>query len=264
MKIFLPPKKNISQIKVFFKKIGLGKLIESLIIKTPKVNDMVQDKMYPPDLKDLYFLYQLIVLNKRITVLEIGCGWSSLIIRKALNFNKKKYLNKILNLRRQNHFECVSLDNEKKWIENTKNILSKFKIKYSSQDFLFSECEMTEVNNNFASRFKKLPLINPDFIYLDGPDQFNIKDKIRNFTISHKDMMPMVSDIINIEYFLTPGTIILVDGRTANSRFLKDNLKRKWSYQYLEELDLNIFLLSEKPLGKYNRRQLEFYNYVKK
>jgi len=36
MKIFLPPKKNISQIKVFFKKIGLGKLIESLISKHPK------------------------------------------------------------------------------------------------------------------------------------------------------------------------------------------------------------------------------------
>ena len=75
-------------------------------------------------------------------------------------------------------------------------------------------------------------------------------------------MMPMVSDILDIEYFLTPGTIILIDGRTANARFLNDNFKRKWDYKYLESLDLNIFFLNEKPLGKYNRRQLKFYNFI--
>lgn len=65
-----------------------------------------------------------------------------------------------------------------------------------------------------------------------------------------------------MEYFLTPGTIILVDGRTANSRFLKDNLRRKWVYKHLEYLDLNILYLNEKPLGKYNKRQLKFYNFI--
>ena len=35
------------------------------------------------------------------------------------------------------------------------------------------------------------------------------------------DMMPMVSDILRIEFYLTPGTIILSDGRGANVDFLK-------------------------------------------
>ncbi len=262
MKFFLPKKKSDKYINNFFKNINLQGLIQNKKNGKPHVNDMVQKKLYQPDLKDLYFLYQLIVLNKRITVLEIGCGWSSVIIRKALNLNKKKYLKETNNLRRQNQFECISLDNEKKWISNTKRLLKKFKINFTNKDFFFSDCQMTEINGLFATKFKKIPLLNPDLIYLDGPDQFNIKGRIRNFTISHKDMMPMVSDILDIEHFLTPGTIILIDGRTANARFLNNNFKRKWDYKYLESLDLNIFFLNEKPLGKYNRRQLKFYNFI--
>ena len=41
--------------------------------------------------------------------------------------------------------------------------------------------------------------------------------------------MPMSCDILKIEYFLKPGTIIVVDGRTSNLRFLINNLQRKWS-----------------------------------
>ena len=35
-------------------------------------------------------------------------------------------------------------------------------------------------------------------------------------------MMPMQCDILKIEYYLIPGTIIIADGRAANSKFLKD------------------------------------------
>lgn len=262
MKIFLPPKKNLRYIEKFFTELNLSGLVKLSKKSKPKVNEMIQKQLYKPDLKDLYFLYKLVTLNKRITVMEIGCGWSSLIIRKALEENKKNYSKKIKNLRRQNHFRCVSVDNENKWISNAKKILKKFKINFTNKDFHYSECQMVEINSHIATKFKKLPVINPDFIYLDGPDQFNIKGRVRNFTISHKDMMPMVSDLINIEYFLTPGTIILVDGRTANARFLRDNFKRKWKYKHLEKLDLSIFFLNEKPLGEYNKRQLKFYNFI--
>ena len=46
----------------------------------------------------------------------------------------------------------------------------------------------------------------------------------------------MVRDIIKIEYFLTPGTIIITDGRTANAQFLKDNFQRNWIYEYDKNL----------------------------
>ena len=80
---------------------------------------------------------------------------------------------------------------------------------------------MVNYNGNFASEYINLPLCNPDFIYLDGPGQYNFYDKINNFTISHNDMMPMSCDILKFEYFLIPGTIIIVVGRGANSNYLK-------------------------------------------
>ena len=50
-------------------------------------NDIVlkTSNPYKPDLRDLYNLYHLIILNKRTTVLEFGTGWSSLIISLALS-----------------------------------------------------------------------------------------------------------------------------------------------------------------------------------
>jgi len=72
--------------------------------------------------------------------------------------------------------------------------------------------------------------------------------------------MPMSSDILLIEHFLIPGTMILVDGRTANARFLRANVQRDWSYIFDEEYDQSLFVLEEEPLGKINRKQLEFYS----
>ena len=118
---------------------------------------------------------------------------------------------------------------------------------------------MTLFENRFATEYLNLPLCNPDFIYLDGPDQFNIKNKINNFNIGHKDMMPMVCDILKIEYFLTPGTIILSDGRSANCKFLLDHFKRNWIHKHDLTNDQHIFYLNDPCLGKFNKLQLDFY-----
>ena len=73
-------------------------------------------------------------------------------------------------------------------------------------------------------------------------------------------MMPMVSDILKFEYFYTPGTIIVCDGRTANAKFLKDHFKRNWKYINVQKNDQHIFWLVDPVLGKYNNLQLKFYN----
>ena len=65
-------------------------------------------------------------------------------------------------------------------------------------------------------------------------------------------MMPMVSDVLKFEHFLTPGTII-ADGRTANARFLKSNFQRNWKYIHSLKSDQNYFYLDEKTF-----RQMEY------
>lgn len=264
IRIKYPKNKSNQQIKNFFKKKKLDIVNISYEKKTLSVNDMSPNKPYTPDLKDLYRLYQFIILNKRTTILEFGTGWSSLIFYKALSELKKKNLKKTTQLRRNNPFELFIVDNEKKYLNISKNRIKNYSKLQSADEkckfhYLYTDVEMIQYNYNIATEYKKIHNCNPDFIYLDGPDQFKVKKKINGISTNHKDMMPMSADILKIEYFLTPGTIILVDGRSANAQFMKDNFKRKWAYKHEKKYDQHIFLLKADVLGKYNKKQLEFY-----
>ena len=261
--------KNLIDKKIerFFHNKGLSNVIKLYKGKYQTVKDMIRNHPYNIELKswyNLYRLFQFVVLNKRITILEFGSGWSSLVLQAALNENKNRYLNYVKdNLRRNNLFELFVVENERKFLNISKKRIKKFIKNHKSSNtkvnFSYSDCEMTTFNNQFATQYKKLPLCNPDFIYLDGPDQFSIKKKTNNFTTAHKDMMPMVCDILKIEHFLTPGTIIVIDGRGANAQFLKDNFKRKWLYFNDKKFDQHIFYLHASSIGKYNDLQLKFY-----
>jgi hypothetical protein len=262
--IKLPPKKTKKQIESFFKEKKLNFLIVESLKKKNSVNQMVKDNPYIPELDDLYRLYQFVVLNKRTTILEFGSGFSSLIFNLALHENKKIYSKEVKDLRRNNPFELFVLENEKKYLNISKNRITKInkilKLKNPPKcHFNYSDVEMTLFDNKIATQYKKLPLCNPDFIYLDGPDQFNIKKDINGISTRHKDMMPMVCDILKFEYFYTPGTIIVCDGRAANAKFLKDSFKRNWNYLSDKHNDQHIFCLNDPILGKYNKLQIDFY-----
>ena len=262
--IKIPQSKNQKNIENFFIKKKLGFLVDLSKKKKRSVNEMIVNEPYIPELNDLYRLYQFILINKRTTILEFGSGWSSLIFCLALKELKDRCSKEIKYLRRNNPFELFVLENEKKYLNISKNRIRKFFIqqKFKSNlkiHYCFSEVEMTLFNDLICTQYKKMPLCNPDFIYLDGPDQFEIFGKINNLTISNYEFMPMSSDILKYENFLTPGTIIVVDGRTANARFLKNNFQRKWNYYYDFKNDQSFFYLKEKALGRLNQIQLDFY-----
>jgi len=69
----------------------------------------------------------------------------------------------------------------------------------------------------------------------------------------------MLCDVLKFEHFLTPGTIIILDGRTANARFLKTNFQRDWKHLHNVYNDHHYFWLDEPSLGKHNTEQLKFY-----
>ena len=259
LKIKIP--KNISKKDAlrYFDKINLLSFLK--IKKESK--KLIQSKPYFAELNDLYRLRKFIIENKRTTILEFGTGWSTLVILSAIIELEKKHFQEIKNLRKKDKFKVFVVDNEKKFLKISKNRISKYKksIKNNQQNikFLFSDVSFEKINNQYCNLYKKIPLCNPDFIYLDGPNLFNIKGKLNNFTNRHHDMMPMVANILNIEPYLTPGTIILSDGRTANMIFLKNNLKRNWVYIHDKKNDQNILYLDEKPLGKINSNFLNFY-----
>jgi hypothetical protein len=254
--------KNVSKktASAFFLKNGFKKLVqESFDRNKNSIPDLNQTLPFKPQLIDLYRIYQFIILNKRTTVVEFGCGWSSAIIMAALNKLHSKYHRQIKNLRRKHPFELIIVDSEKKYIKIAKkriNLFSKKRLKYKT---ICTQSRMTTFNGRICSEYKKLPLVNPDFIYLDGPGQEDTLGLEFGINVKHQDFMPMSCDILKIENFLIPGTIILIDGRTANARFLKNNFQRDWQYIHDKKNDQSIFILNEDPLGHVNKTQLNFY-----
>ena len=117
---------------------------------------------------------------------------------------------------------------------------------------------MDVFNHRICTTFNNFPNVCPDFIYLDGPDQFVPSGDINGISTKHEDRMPMVSDILRMEHFLLPGTVILVDGRTANARFMKSNFQQNWEYKHYPDYDIHIFKNIESALGVYNKKELSF------
>ena len=206
-------------------------------------------------LDDLIRLHHLIISRKVTTILEIGVGKSTKVFDHALSINKSEHQKFVAeNLRRTNPFECHSIDNNKEWIDSVKAEFPNLK----NTQFHFCPCEIGTFNSRICTYYNDVPNICPDFIYLDAPDQFSVKGAIRGLSTNHPDRMPMSADILAIEHFLTPGTLVVVDGRTANARFLKTNLQRDWDYWHSKEYDQHFFELKEEPLGIFNQRQVEF------
>ena len=209
---------------------------------------------FSPELDDLCRLHWLVVTRRVTTILEFGLGKSTIIFNDALISNKSNYEDFIIrNLRRNNPFECHAVDSYEKWIDEVKNENNLERVRYHK-----AILKMGTFNDRACTYYEPLPNICPDFIYLDGPDQFSVKGDIRGITTDHKDRMPMAADILTFEHFLTPGTLIVTDGRTANARFIRSNLQRDWCYCHDADNDQHYFELLEPPLGIYNKRQIEF------
>lgn len=212
---------------------------------------------FPPELDDLIRLHFLVTSRKVMNILEFGVGKSTVVFADAIRRNKENYESFVKkNLRRSDPFKVYSIENSEEWIEICKSNFSPDLISFV--EFYFSEVEMTTFNGRVCTMYEELPNVCPDLIYLDAPDQFSVKGEVRGISTRSPDRVPMSADILLIEPFLLPGTLIIVDGRTANARFLKNNLQRDWKYNHFVKEDIHIFELVEPPLGLYNEKQIEF------
>ncbi len=209
---------------------------------------------FSPEFDDLIRLHFLVKNRKATTVLEYGVGYSTIVMGDAIYQNSLD--NSYPEIRCSNLFELHSIDTSEEFIKITsKKVPNKLK---PIINLHFSDAIMTEFNGRICTLFKNNPNISPDIIYVDGPDQFSSKGNIRGLSTRHPDRMPMIADILSIEHFLCPGTLIIFDGRSANARFIESNLQRNWSYLYVEKFDQHFFELLEKPLGIYNKTKLDY------
>tara|TARA_B100000963_G_scaffold359796_1_gene388228 strand:+ start:11077 stop:11799 length:723 start_codon:yes stop_codon:yes gene_type:complete len=214
-------------------------------------NDPDQKVMY--DIEDLVHIHKLVRKRKPFTTLEFGVGYSTVTICHALKLNKEEYdsLPSKPKLRNSKLFKHYSVDSDQFWIENTKsNFPSDLK---EFVNFNYSKVYATTINNlQLCSLYKNIPDIVPDFIYLDGPNPKDVQGNVNGLSFKCNERTVMSGDLLLMESTLIPGAYILIDGRTNNANFLRNNFKRNYSFNWDKKGDRSSFELIEERLGKYN------------
>jgi len=234
-------------------KADLKAYIESL----PFTEEFVDGNLYQPELDDLYFLYCL-VRDKAVTsIMEFGSGWSTCVLSLALHENFLEYgVSHKEQVRHPNPFKLLTIDASAKYLE-----LALLRIPLAQRDALISVVstpQLVTLGGFNCHLFNQVPNFSPDLIYLDGPDHNQVVGEIGGFKYLESFTQPMSADILAIEPFLWPETIIVTDGRTANARFLSSRLKRNWQSLYDPFGDRTVFRLNETALGIVSEEHINF------
>lgn len=189
----------------------------------------------------------------------MGVGYSTIVIADALKKNREDW-NKLPEkppIRNRFLFQLFSIDASQKWIEKSKERIPEHLNDITN--FQFSEVKIGTYNGQLCHYYKNLPDIVPDFIYLDGPSPKDVKGDINGLSFECDERTVMSADLLLMESTFLPGTYILIDGRTNNARFLKNNFKRKYDWKWDKERDFTSFELIEERLGKYNLLGSDFF-----
>jgi len=207
---------------------------------------------------DLARLHYLILKRKVLITLEFGSGYSTVIIAHANSILMSDFYDLIKDeVRVDNPFHVYAIEEEQRFLETSQKRLSDASLALFAT-VSRSSVDMILHDGRIASVYSRLPNVSPDFIYLDGPSQYATTTDMNGFNFNSPCRMPMSADILRFEFFLEPGTLILIDGRTANARFLRSYLKRNWNYIHDPVGDVHYLELVETPLGKHNKAKIDF------
>jgi hypothetical protein len=154
---------------------------------------------YRPDHVDLWFLYRQIRKKRPPCVLEFGAECSTAKLARALYDNARKSSDPVGHLH--------SVDTVPYWAEITRTLMPKHLQGISTMTV--SALTSVEFAGVRVLRHVTVPDVAPDFIYLDGPDFQDFKEKA-------------VCDPIDIERRSHEGFCMVIDGRTENTKFPKD------------------------------------------
>lgn len=213
---------------------------------------------FQPNYADLARLHRYVRQRKAMTILELGVGFSTLVMGHALYQNQQDFADAVADsgIRQSNQFEIHAVDTSERWLDVARAYMDE-----QLRELVhlhFSPSRIGTFAGRICHYYDALPNICPNFIYLDGPDPRQVEGDIGGIGFDHSDRTPVSGDILRMEYLLLPGLMILVDGRTNNARFLKDHFRRDFRHFHDPEGDYHTFELVEAPLGRLNRLQLEF------
>lgn len=212
---------------------------------------------YAPQFEDLVGLYSRVRRQNSVAALEFGSGWSTVVIASALKENAR---DKPINFRHPNAFQVMSVEADTKYAEATQDLAKRLGL--ANVHLHHSTPRMREWNGQAVHMFDRLPVFTADFIYLDGPDAYQVLGNVHGLDINFGDEvkvygLPMAADLLLMEPFFWPGTMLVVDGRGGNSSLLRHGFQRNWKYSYDSRVDQHEFFLDEEPWGVHSQAMME-------
>ena len=238
-----------------------------LIAVIESVNSKFSVEAYRPDYDDLWSLYKQVRRGGHCSILEYGSGWSTLVLAFALQANKNALLESPLQPpRHPNLFELLTVDASEEFLKISMSRVRLFDFDIDIRGH-HSPVTAMRFNGLVSHAFVNVPTFTSDFVYVDGPDSFQVEGDVGGFSFDFGDEkkaygLPLMSDILVREFTYWPGTQIMFDGRGANAEFFKLNQRRSWIYRHEIELDQHSFVLSADAWGKVSVDHLRFRNEI--
>ncbi len=207
---------------------------------------------------DLLRLHRIVRGRRRLSVLEFGVGYSTLVLAHALAANEEEFerLRPEGLIRGPTDFRLYSVDSSGDWLESVRRGLP---AEIATRTTLVhSSVRAGTFNGRLCHFYEALPDVVPDFIYIDGPDPADVVGSINGLGFARKHRVPIAADVLLMEPSLLPGAMIMVDGRTANARFLQRHLYRSFRIDHDSEADVTRFMLDEPPLGSRDAARMAY------
>jgi len=208
---------------------------------------------YGPELDDLHHLYALVRRSAAVSVMEFGSGWSTLVLALAVQENARSFAG-TYDVRHPNPFQVLSVDASAEYsarsVDRLPSELREHVVAH------VTEARLVEYGGRWASMFDDLPPFVADVIYLDGPEPGQVRGTSDGFSLADPHGLPVAADLLRLEPMLWPETTVVIDGRTANARFLRDNLQRHWDHLRDPFGDRTTLFLDETPYGEISARHI--------
>lgn len=175
-----------------------------------------------PDYADLAYLWRQVVTRQPRRVLEYGSGCSTLILALALQ-------------RTGRPGDFLSLETDPVWAEQTLKALPSTVRHWCQVVVSPLVAAISGDVRGFAYAAQPHELV-PDLIYLDGP----------GFTVAHAALQTYYAvDLLDLEPRLRVGCRLVIDGRAAQTAFLRQHLQRPWRYRRDQVMDRQVLTLGE-------------------
>lgn len=195
-----------------------------------------------PSYQDLARLHAVIRNRRVFSVLEFGIGYSTLVMADALAKNRCDWdiLATKPSIRCSTPFQLHAVDTEKHWIDIALDNLPIELVPYVKT--LHTGVRSAQYRGMDCHLYDQIPDVVPDLIYLDGPCPSAVRSESPERTAwGNPDRVILAADILKIEPWLLPGTLLMVDGRQGNVRFIKGHLYRNWFWTTDELTDVSVF-----------------------